>query len=916
MGVVFVYKTSRAITLLFLIVIVLVSSCCSVVSSIGENYLPERSAVIGKNEQLGVSNSLPFGSEALMSVKYSYCVNGSMVLYIPMLLPLHGSTVEGETIRGINLTYFYAINDMLERTNLTSILPKDHACYNKPVQVVGRLKDTNNSSTLTYVEVLELFQRPSFLGFVGPHSVDDMRVVSVAGDALSFPTVSFSVGDSLLEPIAGDYSSLFTTCSTVQDYARVMGKLCAFFQWGDVVLIQDYGMEISSNLVDAADSTNGGKYDLNLRESLKLYNGVDKLLKHVNRQRIFLYPGTNHSWVKELTHDQRKECFNANNTWIATSSFKDFLHNEKVATTGSLIVIEEVFESSKWGDGLASFLVSENVDSLENHLFTHVYDSVASYFFAIEKYLTEGGKLDELSPKVMQSVLPKVSFEGAGGHFTFAGSDSSFGLHMQNKFKLANFLADSKAEGEYRSVDVAFIHEVSDPDNGPYIKLSPVDGSHSEIVWNSGLSSNSSVFSKGPFLAKDIYSYSSIPKTFFCDSGCHHGQCVAENTCRCESGWTGPACELDQYIGWDNSAALAIIICSGTLAVVLAVAFILLIVNINHKAMRRASPPFFFLMYVGIFGLCFSWAFVTGELTDVQCAGLPWLLTISFGLISSNVLTKIWRIHKVFHSGTITRNMKLSDGHLFSYAWKFWAFQLTLLILWTVLDPMKRGTISSDQFTTYYACDASHSTESLIFALLLVCSDFILLVVSCYFAFRCRDVSNLLSESKPLSVSSYCIAFVLVMYVVISQTVSYGALSGFLILTICSFILAFSLAFIMILPKLYYVFDCHNHPFFSSHYSSTNKDENGTSCGDELSDSRYRRGTNIQPMYSSRINTFPYSSSYMHACTQYTQHGTTVPRSSIAVNPTSTFPSRKESPPVDEVSENSIEDESEESALR
>ena len=790
--------------------------------------------------------------------KRAYCKDGVLEFSLPLFLPLNSGDLDPVLIKGLNLSYNYAINDLRSTVDILGALKQGPSeCEGKGLSIIKSIVNTNNSSEMTYLETLNWFQNDSFLGIVGPHSTNDLRTASVAGSALGFPTVSFTAMDMYLEPANHEFQSLFTTCASVQDFARMMAKVCCYFQWENIVLVEDH-TKITSSVVDSASDCESLD-SLNIRDSVQVENNPEKLANLVMlHESVFLYAGDNHTWVDQLDSGQRDMIFGKNLTWLVTTSFKQFLHTRNISSLASVIVVEEFFEESTIGTSLLEYLKSNDVDTEETHYFLHCYDSVAAYFYALKEVLTKT-RIDDLTPSEIIKVLPSLSFPGASGNFTFDGSNSRSGQHVWSKFKLTNYV---RTEGFFISSDVAkleYVHSTND------IEMKPLSRNVS-IIWNNGENTSEDTYIEGPFSADKIYLYPSIPKTFFCDD-CHHGLCVAEDRCKCDKDWTGAACDEMKYVEWFSGTSMSIMSISFVLGVGLVVTFFVLLANVNHKAMRRSSPPFFFLMFLGIFLLLFVFIFTTGKPQKWQCIGLPWILSISFGLISSNILTKIWRIYKVFHSGTITRNMKLSDSNLFSYAWKFWLFQIAVLVTWTVLSPMKPKLTTEDSDIIYYTCSAD-GPVSLAFGIGLASIDLVILLTSCYLAFRCRDISNLLSEAKPLSISSYCISFVLLMYVVLSQSVSDGALSGYLILNTCCIVLALSLTFIMILPKVYYIFNCGRHAFFSSSYQSTTeeKDVGNGFPGDEGHHCPSgHRPTNISALYTSNRN-FPYSSSANNGC--------------------------------------------------
>ena len=99
-----------------------------------------------------------------------------------------------------------------------------------------------------------------------------------------------------------------------------------------------------------------------------------------------------------------------------------------------------------------------------------------------------------------------------------------------------------------------------------------------------------------------------------------------------------------------------------------------------------------------ILPISFDDGIVSYQTCDKLCTSIPWLLSTGASIVFSALFTKLWRINRLFHAERFQR-MKISERDVIGPFLVLFGLNLTLLITWTILDPLKVRTIKNVGFS-------------------------------------------------------------------------------------------------------------------------------------------------------------------------------------------------------------------------
>lgn len=244
---------------------------------------------------------------------------------------------------------------------------------------------------------------------------------------------------------------------------------------------------------------------------------------------------------------------------------------------------------------------------------------------------------------------------------------------------------------------------------------------------------------------------------------------------------------LQDFIYWDNSTRVPAplpelsieynYIPTSLRAAGLALGIFMMVVSIlcicwtlyyRGRDVVKSSQPFFliqlcigtFLMAASIIPMSFQEPMSTHGL-DVSCMMVPWLFVIGFVISFSSLLSKSWRINKLFSNGAKFKRVQVRViDALFPLA-ILSAVNVTLLTLWTILSPMRWERVKVDSFDdfgrsieSYGLCVTDGSMASNILLTLIIAANLLALVITNYQGFRTRNLPTAFDESFYVAVTN------------------------------------------------------------------------------------------------------------------------------------------------------------------
>jgi hypothetical protein len=184
----------------------------------------------------------------------------------------------------------------------------------------------------------------------------------------------------------------------------------------------------------------------------------------------------------------------------------------------------------------------------------------------------------------------------------------------------------------------------------------------------------------------------------------------------------------------------------------------------EHRIVKAMQPEFLIALLCGIFLLASSIApmSIEDEIGDpdgrnMACMATPWLLSMGFTVVMSALYAKLWRINKLFHNGNAFRRTAVTAKEAaLPFAVLFGTNSL-LLVLWTVIDPLKWEirSVEGDKSRLYGTC-SDFGTAGWVFLGLTVGLNLGALVLACLQAYKARKISSEYSESRSLGLALFC----------------------------------------------------------------------------------------------------------------------------------------------------------------
>ena len=132
---------------------------------------------------------------------------------------------------------------------------------------------------------------------------------------------------------------------------------------------------------------------------------------------------------------------------------------------------------------------------------------------------------------------------------------------------------------------------------------------------------------------------------------------------------------------------------------------------------------------------------------DIACMASPWLLSSGLTIAFSALISKLWRVNRIFGAESHRRIVVRERDVLAPFA-ILSTLNAGLLLAWTLVDPLRweRRPSGDDSWNTYGSCITGQVGNTLFGFLVAVHVSALLYL--CFHAYKARNVSESLSESK------------------------------------------------------------------------------------------------------------------------------------------------------------------------
>ncbi|KAJ3112300.1 hypothetical protein HDU96_004710 [Phlyctochytrium bullatum] len=258
------------------------------------------------------------------------------------------------------------------------------------------------------------------------------------------------------------------------------------------------------------------------------------------------------------------------------------------------------------------------------------------------------------------------------------------------------------------------------------------------------------------------------------------------------------------FVDYTDPLGIAFMAVAATLAFCALVLFAIIVQYRNHKIMTSSSPVFMLIMVVGTL-LAHAAIFVyTGEPTRALCIVQPWLLVMAYSLTVSALVTKNYRIFKIFRNKHLMK-LKLQDTELIKACACLIAVNVVLLIVWTAVDPPQKVLVplTTSQF---YGCRSSNSSFGWGIIGGLLAYNSLLLGAGVYLAYYTRNVKGPYNESKFIGYTIYTMVLLNIILIPLSYIEMMGPKFQYLFRGVGIELSAVAVSLNMFVPKIAQLF--------------------------------------------------------------------------------------------------------------
>ncbi len=263
--------------------------------------------------------------------------------------------------------------------------------------------------------------------------------------------------------------------------------------------------------------------------------------------------------------------------------------------------------------------------------------------------------------------------------------------------------------------------------------------------------------------------------------------------------------ERVEVVSWYSEPAEQGIVIVAGIGVLLCFALMILFACWRDRPQIIASSLLFVeLIILGAAMMYASLFFWTLETTTAMCNLKYWLAGVGFVLLFSALLTKTWRVWRIFHERSL-KMIKLTNSYLLKIMAVALGIEIVVLTIWSAVFTPQAETVVVDinrPLLDYRTCS---STGSLPFAIILIVYKAFLIVAGVVLGFWSRKIRSEYNESKFILIAMYNITFSALILLVLFAIQLNDRYIDFLIRSIAILWGVTATLCILLIPKIYYV---------------------------------------------------------------------------------------------------------------
>lgn len=252
-----------------------------------------------------------------------------------------------------------------------------------------------------------------------------------------------------------------------------------------------------------------------------------------------------------------------------------------------------------------------------------------------------------------------------------------------------------------------------------------------------------------------------------------------------------------QYVYWDSALAVVVSILIGLILCIISMTASVIIKHQKTPIVKHSSPIFLLTVLVGIGMFTLSLHAWVGKPDQFKCNFRIWLGLIGQILVTAPILSKAWRIWRMFKPRNKVRSSVMTNREFIKYNGILLIVPLILIIIWTATETSDFGVqLTSDTTVALAVC-----TNGFVFLLVLLVYYFAVQIICCVVSFQIRTYDTGFKESYYLNLISASTLFTSVVGAILSFVLLDYSISIF----VCSFISIITTWSLLYIPKLYII---------------------------------------------------------------------------------------------------------------
>ncbi|KAJ3232731.1 hypothetical protein HDU78_006871 [Chytriomyces hyalinus] len=172
----------------------------------------------------------------------------------------------------------------------------------------------------------------------------------------------------------------------------------------------------------------------------------------------------------------------------------------------------------------------------------------------------------------------------------------------------------------------------------------------------------------------------------------------------------------------------------------------------KNPVMVAASPDFLCLI---IFGAMIEFGAIclfVGKPTASLCLAQPFAVTLGYAIAYSALLTKTWRVHRIFDAKFAKVGRSLTSSKLMKYVGIYVAVNLAILLAWAFTKAPHATAIFQNSRSAYLACTSDADTP---FTAILLSLNGLMLLFGSWLAYKTRNIDKEYRESYYIAIIMY-----------------------------------------------------------------------------------------------------------------------------------------------------------------